>query len=94
MSVQLRQRREAINLLPPEILRHTRSDTCMSIAVRPSLTWRLVQVLEERGLLPTAVNPEPCEIDRTDLACMLVLDAVCHDSLRIMPRAPAGGLRG
>lgn len=45
------------------------------------------------GLLATAEVPEPRGIEREDLACMRALDAVCHESLRLMAPSPIGGLR-
>ena len=51
------------------------------------------QELESEGLLATAENPSPRSITAEDLAKLTVLDALVHESLRLMPTAPNGGLR-
>ena len=45
------------------------------------------------GLLATADNPAPRSITADDLGKLTVLDAIVHESLRLMPTAPNGGLR-
>lgn len=54
---------------------------------------RAVQELREAGLLASPAAPEPRAITREDLASLVMLDAICHESLRIMPPAPIGGIR-
>lgn len=52
-----------------------------------------MQELQAEGLLATPDNPEPRGVAAEDFSRLNVLDAVIHESLRLMPTAPNGGLR-
>lgn len=52
-----------------------------------------MQELEGLGLLASAAQPEPRPVSAEDLSKMPFLDAIVHESLRLMAPAPNGGFR-
>ena len=52
-----------------------------------------MQELSTLGLLATAEQPEPRPVTAEDVAKMPFLDAIVHESLRLMSPAPNGGFR-
>jgi cytochrome P450 len=52
-----------------------------------------LQELDTLELLVTAERPEPRTITAEDISRLQILDAVCHESLRLLPTAPSGGFR-
>ena len=52
-----------------------------------------VQELGDAGLLATVECPEPPAVTAEQLAGLSVLDAVCHESMRLLTPEPFGGFR-
>lgn len=48
----------------------------------------LLQEMREAGLVATAALPQPPAVTARQLNTLAVLDAVCHESLRLMPPVP------
>eukprot|EP00892_Ulva_mutabilis_P004477 jgi/Ulvmu1/2400/UM133_0001.1 len=67
--------------------------TLAALALDQDSQTALAEELREAGLLAEPGRPPPRAIARDDLARMTVLGAVCHESLRLLPPSPVGGLR-
>jgi cytochrome P450 len=52
-----------------------------------------VQELADAELLTTSENPTPRSLTGKDLVNLTFLDAIFHESLRVLPPAPSGSLR-
>ena len=52
-----------------------------------------VQELQSLGLLASTAAPEPRAVTAEDISKMPFLDAIVHESLRLMAPAPNGGFR-
>eukprot|EP00892_Ulva_mutabilis_P006221 jgi/Ulvmu1/3971/UM181_0005.1 len=62
--------------------------TLAALALHPESHASLVQELDEAGLLATSERPEPPPVTAEHLSSLKVLDAVCHESLRLFPPVP------
>lgn len=67
--------------------------TLAALAIDQDSQEALVEELRDAGLLATPDNPSPPAITAEALAGLTVLDAVCHESLRVFTPAPSGGIR-
>eukprot|EP00892_Ulva_mutabilis_P010423 jgi/Ulvmu1/7753/UM039_0061.1 len=67
--------------------------TIAALAIDQDSQTAIAEELEGAGLLATPENPEPRGMTADDLSKLTVLDAVVHESMRLMPTVPHGGLR-
>eukprot|EP00892_Ulva_mutabilis_P006220 jgi/Ulvmu1/3970/UM181_0004.1 len=62
--------------------------TLAALALHPESQTAVVQELDEAGLLATPERPTPPAVTPSQLVSLKVLDAVCHESLRLFPPVP------
>eukprot|EP00892_Ulva_mutabilis_P010425 jgi/Ulvmu1/7755/UM039_0063.1 len=67
--------------------------TLAALAIDQDSQTALAEELNGAGLLATSENPKPRAVTAEDLSNLTVLDAITHESLRLMSTAPNGGLR-
>lgn len=67
--------------------------TLAALAIDQDSMAAVAEELQDAGFLATPDMPNPPAITAEDLAGLRVLDAVCHESLRLFPPAPNGGFR-
>ncbi|KAA6427588.1 MAG: cytochrome P450 [Trebouxia sp. A1-2] len=63
------------------------------LAANPDVQTRLRQELDSAGLMPTALQPEPRQLEFADLTKLAWLDSVVKETLRLHATAPNGTFR-
>ena len=69
------------------------SHTLAALAIDQDSQTALAEELHDAGLLATPERPDPPAVTAEQLSKLSVLDAVCHEALRVFPPAPNGGFR-
>ena len=67
--------------------------TLAALAIDQDSQAALAEELQDAGLLATPSAPSPPAITSDHLAGLPVLDAICHESLRVFPPVPNGAVR-